>query len=55
MVDFKADRYSLINVLTMRQKLLVAHDMENKAMKEELEHTEILCEIFNEEETVSRL
>ena len=29
MVDFKADRYSL-NVLTMIQKLLVAHDLEEK-------------------------
>ena len=53
MVDFKADRYSLA-VLTMRHKLLVNYDMENKAMKEELEHAEILCESLNEEAAVSQ-
>ena len=53
MVDFKADRFSLA-VLTMRHKLLVAFEMENKAMKEELEHAEILCECLSEETAVSQ-
>ena len=45
--DIEADRYNL-SVLTMRHKLMATFDLENKEMKEELQHTEILYDALSD-------
>ena len=53
MADIEADRYNLA-VLTMRHKLLSTFDLEDKEMKEEMQHTEILYDSLSEDASISQ-